>query len=65
MFQCLPKVFQCLTSGRAGMEGEGKQAVNGKGGSTDIAVSWRVQAAGVSQMDWKKGKETYGVQKKK
>lgn len=35
-----------------------------EGGSTDTVVSWRVQAAGVSQMDWKKGKETRGVQEK-
>lgn len=36
-----------------------------EGGSTRTVVSWCVRAAGVSQMDWKKGKETCGVQKKK
>jgi len=56
-----------LTSEGSEMEGERAKTSGGveEGGRADAVVSWCVRAAGVSQVGWKKGKETGGVQKKK
>lgn len=55
-----------LTPEGSEMEGEREKTSGGieEGGSTDTVVSWCVRTAGVSQMDWKKEKETYVVCKK-